>query len=139
MHVRDIMTYSPEYVTTNNTIIEAASKMKKFDTGFLPVVDETTDEIVGTVTDRDIIINGLADKKEATTPVKSVMDSDVYYCFETDKVEEATQKMKNKQIHRLMVLNDDKNLLGVISLGDIASHYSRDELVGEALKQISRP
>lgn len=136
MLVKDIMTKEPEYLLTTATITEAARKMRELDTGFLPIGDKATDKIVGTLTDRDIVISALADKNALDTPVKNVMHQDVFYCFENDDVKKAFESMKKKQIRRLIVLNQDKKLSGVISLGDIALHCNTD-LSGEALKKIS--
>ncbi|STY28182.1 CBS domain protein [Legionella wadsworthii] len=136
MLVKDIMTKKPEYLLTTATITEAAKKMRELDTGFLPIGDKATDKIVGTLTDRDIVISALADKNALDTPVKNVMHQDVCYCFENDDVKKAFESMKKKQIRRLIVLNQDKKLSGVISLGDIALHCNTD-LSGETLKKIS--
>ncbi|AOU64478.1 CBS domain-containing protein [Legionella pneumophila] len=137
MQVKDIMTPHPEYLLSTASVSEAAKKMRELDTGFLPIGDKTTDKIIGTLTDRDIVISAIANKKELDTPVKEVMHKGVCYCYETDDVQEASQSMKDMQIRRLIVLNKDKKLTGVISLGDIALHCD-DKLTGDTLEEISK-
>lgn len=137
MQVKDIMTPHPEYLLSTATLSDAAKKMRELDTGFLPIGDKTTDKIIGTLTDRDIVITAIANKKEFNTPVKDVMHKGVCYCYETDDVQEASQSMKDKQIRRLIVLNKEKKLTGVVSLGDIALNCE-EELTGDTLEEISK-
>ncbi|KTD57058.1 CBS domain protein [Legionella santicrucis] len=136
MQVKEIMTKEPEFLPTTATIFDAAKKMRELDTGFLPVGDKGTDKIVGTLTDRDIVISALANKNALDTPVKSIMHQDVYYCYENDDIQIAFDSMKKKKIRRLIVLNKNKKLSGVLSLGDIALNCDT-KLSGEALKYIS--
>ncbi|MCE0722427.1 MULTISPECIES: CBS domain-containing protein [Legionella] len=136
MQVKEIMTSKPEFLLTTATITEAAKKMRELDTGFLPIGDKAKDKIVGILTDRDLVISALANKNPLDTPVKNVMHKDVWYCFENDDVKKAYESMKEKQIRRLIVLNKDKKLSGVLSLGDIALHCD-SKLSGETLKKIS--
>lgn len=136
MQVKEIMTSKPEFLLTTATITEAAKKMRELDTGFLPIGDKEKDKIVGILTDRDLVISALANKNPLDTPVKNVMHKDVWYCFESDDVKKAHDSMKEKKIRRLIVLNKDKKLSGVLSLGDIALHCDT-KLSGEALKKIS--
>lgn len=110
--------------------------MRELNTGFLPIGDKAKDKIVGILTDRDLVISALANKNPLDTPVKNVMHKDVWYCFESDDVKKAFESMKEKKIRRLIVLNKDKKLSGVVSLGDIALHCDT-KLSGEALKKIS--
>lgn len=137
MQVKEIMTPNPEYVLSTATIYEAAKKMKELDTGFLPIGDKEKDIIIGTLTDRDIVISAIVSGKDANTEVKNVMNKGVEYCFETDSVEDASKKMKDKQIRRLIVLNKDKRLTGVLSLGDIALSCE-NKISGDTLEDISK-
>jgi CBS domain-containing protein len=136
MQVKEIMSSKPEFLLTTATITEAAKKMRELNTGFLPIGDKAKDKIVGILTDRDLVISALANKNPLDTPVKNVMHKDVWYCFESDDVKKAFESMKEKKIRRLIVLNKDKKLSGVLSLGDIALHCDT-KLSGEALKKIS--
>jgi CBS domain-containing protein len=138
MEVKKIMTPRPEYLLATCTLREAAKKMRELDTGFLPIGDKNTDKLVGTITDRDIVISGLAQDKDLNTPVTSIMHQGVYYCYETDDVREASKCMQEHQIRRLVVLNKDKRLTGVLSLGDIAVSHPEDELKSNTLEKISK-
>ncbi|GGI81779.1 CBS domain-containing protein [Legionella impletisoli] len=137
MQIKDIMTPNPRFLLTTATLSEAAKKMRELDTGFIPVGDQSTNKLVGTITDRDIVIEAVANKKDLDTPLKDIMHKGVCYCYETDDVKEATKCMKDKQIRRLIVLDKDKNLTGIVSLGDIALHC-QDELTGDTLEEISK-
>ncbi|KTD19158.1 CBS domain protein [Legionella lansingensis] len=119
MEVREIMTPNPEYLPTTCTISEAARKMQELDVGFLPIGDKKTDKLVGTLTDRDIVVSCLAKGKDLSTPVQSIMHKGVLYCFENDDIKKATRYMKDHQIRRLIVLNKNKRLTGVLSLADL--------------------
>ncbi len=137
MKVKDIMTANPEYLLPTASLSEAAQKMRELNIGFLPVSDPLEDKLIGTITDRDIVISAVADQQDLKTPVKNVMHEGVSYCFEKDEVEEACKKMKAQQIRRLIVLNEDKKLTGVLSLGDIALNGD-DSLSGDTLEDISK-
>ncbi|MBD3232288.1 MAG: CBS domain-containing protein [candidate division Zixibacteria bacterium] len=138
MFVRDIMSTDVELVNPDMTLSEAAIRMKERDIGFLPVGEN--DRLVGMVTDRDIAIRGVAEGKDPVTEsIRNIMTPDVQYCFENQEVGEAAKLMEDKQIRRLVVLNDDKRLVGVCSLGDFAVETSDKELGGEVLQEVSKP
>jgi CBS domain-containing protein len=110
--------------------------MRELDVGMLPVCDN--DRLVGTVTDRDITIRGVArglDPK--STPVREVMTHEVVCCFEEQSIEEAGRLMEERQIRRLPVINQDKRLVGIVSLGDLAVRTHSGILAGEVLEQVS--
>ncbi|KTC77898.1 CBS domain-containing protein [Legionella brunensis] len=138
MDVKEIMTPNPEYLLATSTIAEAAKKMRQLNTGFLPIGDKTTDKLIGTLTDRDIVISALAQGKDLNTPVKNIMHKGVFYCYETDDIKQASKYMKKNQIRRLIVLNKSKKLTGILSLGDIAVNCPEDKLKGDTLEEISR-
>ncbi|KTD08010.1 CBS domain-containing protein [Legionella jamestowniensis] len=138
MDVKEIMTPNPEYLLATSTLSEAAKKMRELDTGFLPIGDKATDKLIGTLTDRDIVICGLAAGKDLSTPVEKVMHKGIFYCFENDDVRKASKYMKENQIRRLVVLNRDKKLTGILSLGDIAVNCAEDRIKGETLEEISK-
>lgn len=137
MEVREVMTMSPEYITPQCTICDAAKKMRDLDTGFLPVGDPNTNRIVGAVTDRDIAVQAVAAGRSLDTPIEMIMHQGICYCYENDDVEDASQHMRERQIRRLIVLNDDKKLTGVLSLGDLALRTDNADLSGNTLKEIS--
>jgi CBS domain-containing protein len=110
--------------------------MLALNVGLLPVTDG--DRLVGMISDRDIAIRGVAMGLGPDSRVGAVMTEDVKYCFEDQDLEEITQNMGDIQVRRLPVLNRDKQLVGIIALGDIARADSGDG-TAEALSQISEP
>jgi CBS domain-containing protein len=110
--------------------------MARLDAGVLPVGEK--DHLVGMITDRDIAIRGIAKGKGPRAKVRDVMTKDVKYCFEDQEIEEVTRSMADIQVRRLPVLNRDKRLVGILSLGDIATSRV-DEGAEDALHGISRP
>ncbi len=112
--------------------------MRQLDIGPLPVCDG--DEVLGMVTDRDITVRATAEGNDPkTTAVKTVMTPDVLYVFEDQDVKEASNLMAEHQVRRLVVLNRDKRLVGIISLGDVAVEKEDDKLSGQTLEKISEP
>jgi CBS domain-containing protein len=92
------------------------------------------------VTDRDITVRATAAGKDPrTTQVREVMTDDVVYCFDDDDTNEAARLMEEQQIRRLVILDRDKRLVGIISLGDLAVATQDDQLSGEVLERISEP
>jgi len=133
MDVREIMTANVECISPDLTIQETAKKMKSLDVGFLPICED--DRLIGTVTDRDIVLNALADGKDCNTAARTAMTEGVFFCFEDDSVEDCADHMKEHEVKRMLVLNRDKRLVGVVSIGDIAK--SKEKAAGQALKDIS--
>ena len=116
--IADVMTAHVRLCAPNDTIQDAARTMKEMDVGLLPVGEN--DRLVGTITERDIVIRALAAGKGADSPVKDAMSTGIRYCFDTDTIDEVAEKMSAGQIRRLPVLNDQKRLVGIVSLGDIS-------------------
>ncbi|HEV8725258.1 MAG TPA: CBS domain-containing protein [Candidatus Binatia bacterium] len=138
MGLRDIMTRNVEVISGDASLKEAATKMKAIDVGFIPVCDG--DRLKGILTDRDITIRATADGRDPTkTKVADVMSTDIAYCLEDQEVDEAVSLMEARQIRRLPVLNLDKQLVGIVSLGDIAVHAGDRDMAGETLEEISQP
>ncbi len=135
MKVKDIMTKDVKFVNSGITIEEAAKIMLDRDVGSLPVGEN--DRLIGVITDRDIAVRAIAkgqNPKSAT--VKDVMTPKCLYCFEEDSLEEAASSMGKNQIRRLPVLNANKRLVGIISLGDVSCKGAK-AVAGEALCSIS--
>jgi len=135
MELRDIMTKHVHVVSPATTLRQAAEKMRDLDTGILPVVDEQA--IIGLVTDRDIVVRALAEGMGADDAVTAAMTDHVVTMYEDDDVEEAAQIMEEKQIRRLIVLNRNQELAGILSLGDVSRELGDEELSGEVLKNVS--
>jgi CBS domain-containing protein len=139
MRVKEIMTREVECSSPNATLVLAAQRMRDLDVGCLPVCSED-ERLVGVVTDRDIVIRGIAaELLPEQTPVSQVMTQEIRYCYENDNVESAARIMEDCQIRRVAVINDDHRLVGIISLGDIALKLGKAQLTGRALEQISDP
>jgi len=138
MIVRDVMTQGAECVSPTTSLQEAARKMKDLDVGPLPVCEN--DRLVGMVTDRDITVRAVAEGCDPrTATVKEVMTPDVFYCFEDQDVQQAANLMKQNQVRRLVVLNRDKRLVGIVSLGDLAVETGDEHLTGRTLEEVSLP
>jgi len=137
MELRKIMTPEVERIRKDTPIHEVAQKMKAIDVGMIPVYDD--DRLIGMVTDRDIALRVVAERRDpANTPAQDVMTPEVIYCFEDQPIEEAAQIMEKHQIRRLIVLNRDKRLVGIVSLGDLATHRQSKKAAGDALSKISK-
>jgi CBS domain-containing protein len=138
MELRDIMTRNVEVVNGNASLKEAATKMKNLDVGLIPVCDG--DRLKGLLTDRDITIRATANGRDPSkTKESEVMSTDIAYCLEDQAVDEAVILMEARQIRRLPILNQDKQLVGIVSLADIAVHVGDRDLTGETLEEISEP
>lgn len=119
MKISEIMTRDVQIILPEQSLQEAASLMQRIDSGALLVHEG--DRLVGMVTDRDITVRGVAKGLGPDTPVREVMTGNVRYCFEDEDVQHVAQNMADIQLRRLPVLNREKRLVGVVSLGNIAS------------------
>jgi len=137
MKVNKVMTRDVRLLKPDQTIGEAAMLMAEIDSGALPVSDN--DRLVGMITDRDIVIRGLAKGKSADTKVAEIMSKEVLYCFDTDEVEDAARNMGKARVRRLPVLNKDKQLVGIVSLGDLSRIDEGTATIGQTVSRISTP
>jgi CBS domain-containing protein len=137
MKVREAMTRDVRLVKPEQPIREAAKLMGELDIGALPV--EENDRLVGMITDRDIAVRAVGSGRGPDTQIREVMSGEIKYCYEDQTVDEVTQNMGELRIRRLPVLNRDKRLVGILSLGDLAIDESARDEAGEALGGISRP
>jgi CBS domain-containing protein len=137
MKVSDAMTRDVRVASPNQTIQDAAKMMSDVDSGVLPVGEN--DRLIGMITDRDIAVRAVAQGKGPQTLVREVMTDHVHYCFDDEDMDEVTRKMADSQVRRLPVVNRDKRLVGILSLGDVATSRDGADEAGEALSDISRP
>jgi CBS domain-containing protein len=138
MRVYEVMTKNAECTRPDATLVEAAGRMKTLDVGALPVCD--ADRLVGVLTDRDITLRSVsAGHDPRTERVRDVMTPGVVYCFDDQDVREAAGLMRERQVRRLPVLNRDKRLVGIVSLGDLATEPDTETLAGHTLEGISEP
>ena len=139
MQIAEIMTRNVECTKPGASLMDAARKMKELDVGPLPVCGDD-DRLVGMLTDRDIVVRGVADRRDMEqTKVQDIMTREVDYCMEDQPVEHAARLMREKQIRRLVVLNQNRRLVGIVSLGDLAVDAQDEALVESALEGISQP
>jgi CBS domain-containing protein len=138
MRVSEVMTRGAECTHPDATVREAAVRMQSLDVGSLPVCEN--DRLVGMVTDRDVTVRTTAagaDPNDAR--VRDAMTPGVHFCFEDQDVAEAAQLMKDNQVRRLPVLDRNKRMVGIVSLGDLAVETQDDQLAGNTLEAVSEP
>ena len=136
MKVSKIMTRDVHLLNPDQTIREAASIMAEIDAGALPVGEN--DRLVGMITDRDIVIRAVAQGLPADTKVGAIMSKEMLYCFDTDEIDEVTRNMGKARVRRLPVVNRDKRLVGIVSLGDVARNDDATN-VGQTVTRVSTP
>ncbi len=122
--VRDIMSRDVHVVSPDDSLQDAAKQMRSHDVGFLPVCDGQ--KLVGTVTDRDIAIQAVAEGKDPKkTKIKDLGNREVCWCYDDQSPDDAAKMMKDKEVRRVMVIDrDSKQLVGVVSVGDLATKSS---------------
>jgi CBS domain-containing protein len=139
MQLKDVMARDVEVIAPDASLREAAEKMRALDIGSVPVCDGR--RLIGMVTDRDITVRAVAEGRDpALARVRDVMTPDVTYCYEDDDVKDAARLMGERQIRRLAVLDrGSKQLVGMVSLGDVAVDTGDKKMAGDALRKISEP
>jgi CBS domain-containing protein len=135
MKVSECMSDGVELCSPDDSIRTAARKMREVDAGSMPVGEN--DRLVGIITDRDIAIRAIAEGMGPETPIRQVMSQHIRWCFEDEDIDDVAEQMAEHKIRRLPVLNRDKRLVGMISLGDIS--LADGSSSGEALQEISEP
>ena len=136
MQVNEAMTSDVKVANPSQTICDAARMMAQIDAGVLPVGEN--DRLVGMITDRDIAIRAVGAGKGPQTPIREIMSREVMYCFEDDDLDDVVANMADIKVRRLPVLDHDKRLIGILSLGDIALTDGAGS-AGSALCGISEP
>lgn len=134
--VRDVMTTNPECVSEKDSIRDVARIMKDQDTGVVPVVDGK--KIIGLITDRDIVVRGIAEGRDVSNvSVNEIMTKSVRSVKEDTPLSEVLDLMSSAEVRRIPVVNGNDELVGIVSLGDIAEKTSSDNRVGKAVEDIS--
>lgn len=131
MRVSELMSHHVEAITPDHNIRQASRKMRDLNVGSLPVI--TDGQLVGIVTDRDISCFAVAMGRDpSSTPIQKIMTTDVVACHDDDDITAAAQLMEQRHIRRLAVLDHDNNVIGLLSVDDLArgSH----ELAGAVLE-----
>jgi CBS domain-containing protein len=137
MQLREIMTTGFKMIGRNAAVQQAAEIMRDQDVGILPVLEEN--QIVGTVTDRDITVRATAAGMAPDTPVSSVMSTGLVFGHEKDDAETAVNAMEDMQVRRLLVMDESEKCVGIVSLGDIAVRTGDRQLGAEVLQEVSEP
>jgi CBS domain-containing protein len=137
---RDVMTREPACCQPTDSLVSVAELMKTQDVGAVPVVDGAGRKLVGMVTDRDIVVKGLAAGRSADqATVRDVMSTDLVTCREDDDVDEAVSRMSSRKIRRVPIVDGNGALQGIIAQADIATRIHRDKITGELVEAISEP
>jgi CBS domain-containing protein len=136
MNIGEVMTTRVTWVGPDSTLPEIARRMRAEDIGSMPIAHN--DRLIGMVTDRDIVIRGVAEGGaiERRT-AREVMSPSILYCYEDESVASVLKNMGANQVRRLPVMNREKRLVGVVSLGDLS--LAADNKAAGALKRISKP
>ena len=136
----EIMTSEVVVVSSTDTVQKAAELMKQHDIGPLPVVeDEASRKLIGIITDRDIVINVLAQKKDASkTRVSEAMTPGPVTCRETESLNDALEKMSSYQVRRIPVVDENNRIVGIIAQADVATRIENPEVAGEVVQEVSK-
>lgn len=136
MKVSEAMTRNVRIINPEQPILDAAVIMSEIDAGVVPVGED--DRLVGMITDRDIAVRAIAQGRGPDAKVRDVMTRDVKYCFDDEETEHVAGNMGDQQIRRIPVVDREKKLVGILSLGDLA-RQEETARAGEALEGIARP
>ena len=135
MRVGEIMSQNVVSVPVNANLVEASGLMRNHDIGFLPVV--TADIVVGVVTDRDIVVRGIGEGKNPyLTEVQYVMSTRPVCCYEDDVLTDAADILATNRLQRLVVVDDNNKLAGLLSIDDLAAHMSSDRALGDLMRHV---
>ena len=134
MKIANVMSRDIQVVNPTDTITAVARRMSEVDSGVMPVVDG--EDIVGVITDRDIVVRVVGEGRDSEISVAEVMTSPVVTCQEGESLKDAVKKMADLQMRRLVILDEAGKLAGILSLGDVAREESA-KLVGHVLEDIS--
>ena len=136
MKISECMTHDVRVADPGETLQDAAWTMADIDAGILPVGED--DRLVGVITDRDIAIRAVGTGRSAEARIREVMSPEVKYCYADDDVDDILRNMAEQQLRRMPVVDRDKRLVGIVSIGDLAAN-GRTTRTGEALGEIARP
>jgi CBS domain-containing protein len=138
MKLTDIMQRNVEVISGDTSVREAARKMEASGIGALPVAQEG--KIVGMLTDRDVVVRSVARGDDPDrTRAMDAMTPDLAWCYDDDSIETVSRKMSECQIQRLVILDHDEKLVGIVSLGDLARARGNAPAVTHALEGIKSP
>jgi CBS domain-containing protein len=137
MQVKDIMTRDVQIVSPETSVFDAARKMRSFDIGCLPVCKDR--RCVGIFTDRDIVIRAVAEGRNLQTTLSGdIMSTNIVHCSEDDDISTVIKLMEDKQLRRILVLDENKCPMGICSVGDVALDSGDLQLAGEIMHEVAR-
>ncbi len=134
MLISEVMTANPQVAKPSDTVADVARRMDQIDTGAMPVVEDG--QILGIITDRDIVLRVVGEQRSFDTKVSEVMTTDVQTCREDATIADVIFQMQDKQIRRILIVDDKQNLTGIVSLGDVAQEASARK-AGAILEEMS--
>ena len=133
--IKDVMSTNFKWMAPDSPVAKVAQEMNNLDCGFMPLAEN--DKMIGMITDRDITIRGVAQNMDLqNTQARELMTEKTYYCYDDQDIEEVCNNMGEIQVRRLPVVNRDKRLVGIVSMGDLAQQASRPN-VGQTQQQIT--
>ena len=133
--VKDVMSPDFKWMAPDSPISQVAQQMRDMDCGFIPLAEN--DKMIGMITDRDITVRAVAEgKNPEDVKARDIMTAKTYYCYDDQDVEEVCNNMGEIQVRRLPVVNRDKRLVGIVTMGDLAQAASRPN-VGQTQQQIT--
>ena len=136
MKIREVMSKKVNTIEPDTRLRAIAKAMKDKDIGAMPVAEN--DRLVGMVTDRDLVVRGMAERTDLSeTTAREVMSDELLYCFDDQDTTEVLENMGKVKVRRLPVVDLEKSLVGMVSLGDLAGHAPAEK-TNEALAGISR-
>jgi CBS domain-containing protein len=137
---RDVMTREPACCQPTDSLVRVAQTMKSEDVGAIPIVEGSSRQLVGMVTDRDIVVKALASgRSPEQTAVREVMTTDLVTCREDEEVTSAVSRMAERQVRRIPVVDRGGSLTGIIAQADVATRVHKDKTTGELVEAISEP
>ncbi|MFN3856156.1 MAG: CBS domain-containing protein [Caulobacter sp.] len=134
MQISEVMTANPQAAKPSDTVAEVARRMNDIDTGAMPVVEDG--QIRGIITDRDIVLRVVGEQRGFDTKVSEVMTTEVQTCRQDASIADVIYQMQDKQVRRILIVDDKENLTGIVSLGDVAQEASARK-AGAVLEEIS--
>ena len=135
MQIKDIKCEDVKVVSPETSVVEVARLMRENDCGSIPVAQN--DKLIGMITDRDIVVRCIAESADPLTiKAEQCMSPGILYCYENDEVDAALQNMGEQAIKRLPVVDENKNLVGIVSFGDLSAACEHKENSGRAMEQI---
>ncbi len=135
---REIMSKNVSTAESNTSLQEVAKILKENDIGILPIVADETNKLTGLITDRDIVVRAVADGKSVTeTSVGDIMTTELFTAKPDDFAFEAVRTMGDKQVRRILIVDDENILQGIVSMADVALEMEDEKEIAETLEEIS--